>query len=72
FLITRFNKESHKGFTGVKHIKNIYPLTFPERKPGASYTLRVVCYGDGGTDSNGVINLFSVETKTLKKLPYQE
>lgn len=60
------SKESHKGFTGVKHTKNVYPLQFPKQKDGAKYTLKVQAYGDGGTDSTGVVNLFSVETKRIK------
>ena len=66
------SRDEHKGFAGPKPEKNIYALEFPKQKPGAKCTLRVTCYGDGGKDSHGVVHICSVETKTLKKLPYQD
>ncbi|BDS06616.1 hypothetical protein NT6N_16560 [Oceaniferula spumae] len=66
------SKEAHEGITGSEHRNNTYPLTFPTRTTGAKYTLRIIGHGSDGPDSSGRITISSVETKILKKLPYQD
>lgn len=65
------SKSSHQGITGSSHKNNSYTLSFPTHAADTNYTLRITGHGSEGTDSYGQISISSVETKTLKKLPYQ-
>jgi len=63
--------DKHDGFTGSKHENNVYKIKLPKLDPKATYTLTAKVSGSDGVDSYGTIKLHSVETKVLKKLPYE-
>jgi N-acetyl-beta-hexosaminidase len=60
------SSDKHEGFAGSKHTGNTYALEFPTFRPDARYVLRIRAFGDGGTDSYGLIGQSAVETKRLK------
>ncbi|MFC4995332.1 family 20 glycosylhydrolase [Rubritalea tangerina] len=63
--------DKHKGFTGSSQKDNVYRFSVPAIDKGAKYTLRARVYGDGGQESSGSVIQSKVETKVLKKLPYE-
>jgi alpha-N-acetylglucosaminidase len=51
-------RDAHVGRTGTANVANRYVLAMPaDPDNAATYTLRVVIRTDGGTDSNGVVNV---------------
>lgn len=52
---TEVARDEHRGFTGWCQRNNAYRLELKERKPGASYRLRLRTQGSGGTDSSGTV-----------------
>ncbi len=63
--------DKHEGITGSEHRKNTYTLKLPKLNPKASYTIKAKVSGSEGVDSHGKVRLDNVQTKVLKKLPYE-
>jgi len=49
------SRDEHEGWSGTKKEHNVYRLTMPRRKPGASYTVRARLRADGGDRSYGIV-----------------
>lgn len=47
--------DRHDGWSGAIARDNLYRLELKDFKPGATYTLRALVKGEGGTDSRGVV-----------------
>jgi len=47
--------DKHDGWSGGVLRDNTYKLSLKEYKPGATYTLKALVKGEGGTDSHGAI-----------------
>jgi hexosaminidase len=50
-------RDTHNGWSGASLNDIVYHLTLEKLKPGATYTLKALVAGEGGTDSNGVVTL---------------
>jgi hexosaminidase len=47
------SRDVHDGFAGNESRRPVFTLDAPAPKPGATYTIRALIRGDGGTDSRG-------------------
>jgi len=48
-------KDIHDGFTGFANKNNTYKIDVSNYETGASFKIKAMIYGNGGTNSNGVV-----------------
>jgi len=48
-------KDIHHGFTGFANKNNTYKIKVSNYETGASFKIKAMIYGNGGTNSNGVV-----------------
>lgn len=65
------SKDDHEGATGSQNKQNGYSLPLNKKESSAKYTIKALVHGSEGSDSFGTLNINNVETKVLKKLPYE-